>query len=370
MNLRTSFIAATVLIATTAGAATIEKRFPASPGETLEVNLRGGSIEVSGWDRGEVVVEVSVSGPETEGVEIRRSGNRVIVSEEVEGGRHRRIDVSVRVPRRFDVELDTMGGGIAVHDVEGAIEGSTMGGNLELERLGGTLSMRTHGGNVVLRDSDVDGKVVTMGGRVLIENVVGDVEGTSLGGNVEYRNVTRRDGSSTGQAVTITTMGGEVRVASAPAGAEVSTMGGNVEVESARRFVKARTMGGHIGIGAVDGWVEATTMGGDIEVAMVGDPSRGDRHVTIESKGGDVELTLPAGLDAAFDVQIIFTKNSSRDYAIRSDFPLELSTTPRWEYGHGDARRIIRGRGTSGSGKNKVVVRTVNGDVTIRRGGK
>lgn len=358
-------------IAVPVSGATVQREVEASPGERLEVSLRGGSIEITGWDRNLVSVDATVSGRDAEdaGIDVRRTAAGVSVRQQHGGRSHRgRVDLRIRVPHRFDLDLETMGGAIELENVRGTLRGRTHGGSLQLARLEGSLSMSTHGGNITLRDSVVDGSVQTMGGQVLLENVVGDVEGKSMGGNVVYRNVTRGDGSSTGKAVHITTMGGDVTVADAPAGAELSTMGGNISVASARRFVKARTMGGSIEVDAIDGWIEATTMGGDVRVSMVGNPAQGDRHVVIESKGGEVELTVPAGLDMDVDVEIAFTRNSRRDYEIRSDFPLNVTTTPEWTYGRGDPRRIIRGRGKAGSGKNKVTIRTINGDVTLRRG--
>lgn len=371
MMKKTLILLFALALAVPLSAGTVRKELEASPGERLEVSLRGGSIEIIGWDRNLVSVEATTSGPDSEeaGIDMRRTRRGVEIDQQ-HGGRasRSRIDLRIRVPQRFDLEVETMGGTIAIENVRGSLEGSTHGGNLRLSRLQGSLTMSTHGGNITLHDSTVDGSVRTMGGQVLLENVVGDVEGRSMGGDVVYRNVTRGDGSSTGKAVHITTMGGDVTVADAPAGAELTTMGGNIRVASARQFVKAKTMGGSIEIDAVDGWVEATTMGGDVRVSMTGNPAQGDRHVQIESKGGEVELTVPAGLDMDVDVEIVFTRNSRRDYEIRSDFPLSVTATPNWTYGHGDARRIIRGRGKIGSGKNKITIRTINGDVTLRRG--
>ncbi|MFN2441286.1 MAG: hypothetical protein ABR517_01245 [Thermoanaerobaculia bacterium] len=366
----------TIVILMTAAAmtaATLQKELPASAGETLSVELRGGSIEVVGSSRNTVRVDATISGKEVgdADLEVRRTRGGVEVSDR--GTRHRgnsRIHVRIEVPRSFDLDLETMGGTISVENVHGSITGKTLGGELRLARLDGELSMVTHGGNITLRDSNVDGSVRTMGGQVLLDNVSGDVKGTSMGGNVVYRNVSRPDGTSTGKSVQISTMGGHINVAEAPDGAELSTMGGNVRVRNARGFVKAKTMGGTITLDAVDGWVEATTMGGNVGVKMVGNPEQGDRHVRIDSKGGDIELSVPAGLDMDIDIQIAFTRNSSRKYEIRSDFPLQVTTSPEWDSSHGTPRRIIQGRGKSGSGKHKIVIRTINGDVKLTRGGK
>lgn len=360
---------ATIVAAGALSAASVKQQFQVSPGETLRVNLRNGSIAVTGSGGTTVSVEATVDGRgDGPGLAVRRTGKVVEVVQDL-SGRHGngRAKVKVTVPQTFDLDLQTMGGSIAVDNVRGSLSGRTMGGELVLSRLGGTLAMSTHGGNVVVRDVDAQGSVTTMGGEVLFENVRGGVKGSSMGGNVVYRNVTRGDGSSTGKAVHISTMGGAIDVAEAPDGADVETMGGDVTVGRANRFVRAKTMGGSITIGGADGWIEAATMGGNVTATMTGNPNEGDRHVTIESKGGDIELVLPAGLDAEFDVQILFTKNSKRSYDIESDFPVQASATPEWSYGKGTPHRVIQGRGKSGSGKNKVTIRTINGDVKIRK---
>ena len=358
-------------VAATLLAANFQKEVEASPGESLSVELRGGSIEVVGWNRDAVRVDATISGREVSDSDIQVRRTRRGVEIDDRGSRRRgntRVELRVQVPERFNLDLRTMGGTIAVENVSGSLEGKTMGGELRLSRLAGDLSMVTHGGNITLRDSNLNGSVKTMGGQVLLDNVSGDVKGNSMGGNVVYRNVRRPDGTSTGKSVQISTMGGEINVAEAPDGAELSTMGGNIRVQSARGFVKAKTMGGTIRLAAVDGWVDATTMGGNVEVKMVGNPSQGDRHVNIDSKGGDIELVVPAGLDMDIDIQIAFTRNSSKKYEIRSDFPLQTTTSPEWDSSHGTPRRIIQGRGKTGSAKHKIRIRTINGDVKLVKG--
>src|SRR6185436_19983527 len=162
--------------------------------------------------------------------------------------------------------------------------------------------------------------------------------GHSMGGNVEYRNVTDREGSSTGEVVKITTMGGEIDVDSAPHGAEVSTMGGDIRIHSAGEYVKAKTMGGDISIDKVDGAIKAETMGGDVDVTMVGNPAEKNRDVLLSSKGGDITLVVPAGLSMDVDIRLAYTRDSrhdSKSYRIESDFELKEERSKEWddEYG-------------------------------------
>lgn len=364
-------LAAAIAAGAGPAAADVEREISVSPGETIELDLEaGGDVKITGWSRDSVrvVAEVRRSSPAVRiDVEEMRRGVRVRSSFETHSRRQSSsIDLTIQVPERFDVDLDSMGGDFTVEDVEGTIEGETMGGDLDLRRIRGTVRLRTMGGDVTLRDADVDGSLKTMGGDVVFQDVVGDVSGSSMGGDVVYKNVRRRDGFSTGGAVVISTMGGEINVDEAPDGADVSTMGGDIHVRSAALYVKAKTMGGDLRIDEIDGWVKGTTMAGDIDVVMVGDPRRAERDVDLQSYSGDIELTVPEGLDMEIDIEIAYTKDSSRDYEIISDFPISRRETDEWDRGHGSPRRYIYGTGKVGSGANRIRIRTINGDVTLR----
>jgi DUF4097 and DUF4098 domain-containing protein YvlB len=351
-------------------AAPVEKELPFSPGEKLEIQLKsGGSINLSGWDRDRIHVVATPSRSYAGAVSIDRAGAGVKIETD-HGGRRSsgNVDLVIRVPRRLDVSLNTMGGRVRITGVEGRLSGTTMGGAVDLSRIAGNVQVTTMGGPITLRDSDVDGSLKTMGGNVLFENVIGNVTGSSMGGNVTQKNVRARDGGSDAKPMVVSTMGGNVVIDEAPAGAEASTMGGNIRIRSAREFAKAKTMGGNITIEAVEGWVDASTMGGDVEVTMTGSGRRGKRDITISSKSGNIVLTVPRDLEFVADVEIAYTANSRRSYRLTSDFPLAVTETDQWTRVSGTPTRYIRGAGRIGAGTNKLTIRTINGDVTIRRG--
>jgi hypothetical protein len=198
-------------------------------------------------------------------------------------------------------------------------------------------------------------------------HVVGNIDGSSMGGNVRMLNVTRRDGAGTGDALVIKTMGGRIDVDDAPGGAKLETMGGNVSVGRAANYVDAKTMGGDIVVGEIAGWIEASTMGGDIEVQVIqGDHD--DYHVELVSMGGEIDLSLPAGLGYSFDVELEVTRNRSGQYEIKTDFPLEIREEERSSRGRGDGpRSVIIGTGRVGDGAHVVKIRTINGNVNLRK---
>jgi hypothetical protein len=346
----------------------LERSFRVASGKKLIIDLKtGGSVVIRGWDQDEVSVQADRDGddPQTYEVEISEVSEGVRVQSRQLGNRRNyssNLKVEIKVPRRFDVAIETMGGGITIEGVEGEFTGKTMGGALNLANLKGTARLTTMGGNIILKNSDLDGSLKTMGGRVLFEDVTGDVKGTSMGGNVVYKNVKNRSGKSTGDEAHISTMGGAINLENAPAGANVHTMGGKIHIQSASKFVKAKTMGGDINIDSVDGWVEATSMAGNIAVNLTG-----EGNVTLISFKGDITLVVPAGLAMEIDIQIAYTQNSSRNFKITSDFDIRQEETEQWEYEHGSPRRYIYGRGSIGGGKNKIKIETINGNVYLKR---
>jgi len=348
-----------------------EEEIPVTAGETLRVNLdTGGSLAITGTGESRAVVRYTVSGPDAGDVKVsvlRRKGEVEINSVFREDRRHRRVrlELEIRIPRRFELKLHSMGGGITLKGIEGEIRGTTMGGSLKLSDLKGRLELKTMGGEITLRDSAVDGRVLTMGGRVLLENVSGDLDAKSMGGQVVYRNVRRDTETQNGEAIRITSMGGPIHLNQAPHGARVKTMGGDISIRRAEQFLQATTMGGDISVDAVDGWIEAVTMGGDIEVTMTGDPYRGKRDVQLVSKGGDITLTLPAELSMKLELELAYTRGQEDRYQIRSDFPLELEKSDQWDRSQGSPRRYIYGKGKNGDGKHRVVIKTINGTITL-----
>jgi len=366
-------LALPLLLAGLATAQQMERTFNIDAGKRLDLNLEtGGGITITGWDKNQVAVTANRHGRDADKIDVemdeRSSGLSIRTSHNWRRG-NGGVDFEIRVPRRFNVTLETMGGEIKITGVEGRFRGQTMGGEINLADLRGEVDLKTMGGDITLRDSSVDGEVETMGGEVYISDVTGNVKGTTMGGEVTYRNVKTggRDGAEA-REVRINTMGGDINLDDAVGGADVHTMGGEIHVRSAKDHVKAKTMGGEIVIEEIDGWVEATTMGGDVEVNMIGNPARGDRHVELSSMGGDIILTVPPGLAMKVDIEIAFTRDARESYRIESDFGIEQEVTKDWIRDNGSPRKYISGTGTIGAGTHRIKIKTVNGNVYLKRG--
>jgi DUF4097 and DUF4098 domain-containing protein YvlB len=167
-------------------------------------------------------------------------------------------------------------------------------------------------------------------------------------------------------AVQIEKAGGDVELDDAPHGAVINTGGGSITVGAAGDFVDATTGGGRIEIGPVAGSVHASTGAGDVVVTLT-DPAGREQTVEIFTGSGDVEVVLPATLDAKFEIETAYTRETAPAH-IDSTWELEHQPATGWDTHEGTARRYVRARGSAGKGRGLVRIKAVNGNVTLRRG--
>jgi DUF4097 and DUF4098 domain-containing protein YvlB len=351
-----------------------EKKFSVQSGSKLEVDLKtGGSLTISGWDKDEVLMTGRIGGRDADDCEVdaTQSGGTVRLTAAYRGHRNSRtshLEFTIHVPRRFNLDLETMGGAISLESLEGKMEGRTMGGALMLRKLAGTLRLTTMGGDITLSDSDVDGTVGSMGGDVLLDNVSGEVKATTQGGKVTQKNVRNSSSRNAKGEVTIRTMGGDINVDDAPEGTDVNTMGGDIHIRNAAHHARAKTLGGDITIDDIDGSIIATTLGGNVDVTMTGDPANGDRSADISSLGGDITLVVPAKLSMDILIELTYLNEDRGTYKISSDFPLQQEESHSSVDDKGSERNVIRGTGTINGGKNRIRIKTLNGNVHLRKG--
>ena len=159
--------------------------------------------------------------------------------------------------------------------------------------------------------------------------------------------------------------GGSIQLEDAPKGARVMTGGGAIMIGKSRGDVSAETGGGNIDLGPIEGGADATTGAGNVVISLVGERPH---PVNITSGKGSVELVLPKDANVTLDLETAYTENSSRHTKITGDWPLKVTETDEWDDSHGTPRKYVRVRQDIGRGGPVVHIRTVNGDITIKRG--
>jgi len=341
------------------------------PGGRLTLDLQtGGEVEIVGWDREQVFLHAELAGRDWRSTRAGIEGDSAdarVWARDVSGraGYSTSHRFQLRVPRRFDVGVQSGGGGITLRGVEGDFAGQTRGGSLVLKNVRGRVQLTTRGGPIEVTDSRLDGELRTNGGDVRLTNVQGNVRGYTAAGQVLRGGRNDDGGSPDGTPVRIHRAGGIISVDDAPYGADLSTGGGAITVGRARGFVKAHTGGGRILVGEVDGDVVATTGSGAVRMGLAA-PS-GERTVDVRSGSGGVTIGIPEGVGVELDVETGYTA-SSRPVSIVSDYGLPVTESRGYEsVDGGTPRRFVRMRGRVGDGRVKVKVRTVNGSVHLLR---
>ena len=371
----------------------LEDEVAASPGELLELDLdAGGSVSIQGWDRNRVQVRTRLGGDDWRDVDVRveRQSSGVVVRTRINRRGNHSTDnhFEIMVPRRFDVRISSSGGGLSVTDVEGRFSGHTGGGGFTLERLTGSAALSTGGGQIHVTDSDLSGRVSTGGGLVRLSRVRGGLRGSSGSGPVIYGeagsgsnetsdlssvNIGRGDGrisigrNSTyrGGSLVIEKAGGNVDLDAAPNGARVHTGGGDVRVGEARGDVSATTGGGDVTVGPASASVRAGTGAGEVHVIV--DRVSRDQVIEAWSGKGRIIIELPRDFEGRLELETAHTRTHEEAARIRSDFEIDREPLTDWDDREGTARRYLRATARIGRGDARVIVRTVNGEIEVRR---
>ena len=228
----------------------LEKSFEVKSGGTLYLRSDSGSIQVESHSGNLVEIEVQIKGDDADdfAVEFSKDGNDVRVVGEREGGffsHDHRVRFIVKIPKSYNVDLETGGGSIDLSDLKGSVDAHTSGGSISLGRIEG--------------DVEVD----TSGGSITVEEVAGNIDAHTSGGSIKA-NISQQPTND----CHLKTSGGSVTVYLSPEIAvdlNASTNGGRVSSEFAVNgsFNKRRIKGTINGGGPM---LELKTNGGSVRV--------------------------------------------------------------------------------------------------------
>jgi len=182
--------------------------------------------------------------------------------------------LTIRVPRRKDVEAVSLSGGVTVEGIDGTVEASSTSGAVRVS--GGrsrTIRASSRSGPVDV-DADADRvEAESLSGPVTVGGTVRDrVEATSLSGGVR-----------------VTASAGEVEAGSTSGTVEIASMRGRAEVHSVSGDVRVTGRG-----------LSGSFQTASGSVILTGDLDRGG-DLELNSHSGDVVLQLTSGASA--DIQ-------------------------------------------------------------------
>ena len=374
----------------------------------LTVDADFGSIRIESWPNDEVDVEVEkrrtgVSEDSARddfndiAVDISQRENDVDIQIDRKnrfGSDRVSVDIQVRVPESYSLDLKTSGGDIDIGDLRGDVSARTSGGDVTVGNVtDALLRVHTSGGDVTVKGGGRETKVSTSGGDIEIRDARGAVDASTSGGDITIGGTTgevsvktsggdieidRAEGNTeaitsggdikighTTGDVTAKTSGGDITVERADGELDVHTSGGDVTIGSAAGSLKAGTSGGDITISnATGGGVTAQTSGGDIEARLRSTASVLEEDWLLQSSGGELTIRIPEDLSATVEAEIHLERSwfgSDREYRIDSDFDLDEQED------EGRNRRTIRASGDINGGGSRIRLETSGGDIRIRK---
>ncbi len=262
---RSSFLLfALALTASAASEESISQQVDASPGGKLVVDVEFGTIDVTPGADDKVAldahrkVDFDDDAKEKEylsttPVTISKDGNVVTVRARGSkpkywcnfGHSETHGQYTIHVPKKFETDLHTDGGDVAVSEIAGNTTVKTSGGKLMFKHLEGNLSANTSGGSIGLEDCRGPSKVETSGGDITVADGTGTLDARTAGGRIEVRNFS-----------------GDT---------EVKTSGGNLNLQRITGKIVGKTSGGSINASIpadVVGDVNLQTSAGNIDVSL------------------------------------------------------------------------------------------------------
>jgi DUF4097 and DUF4098 domain-containing protein YvlB len=272
----------------------IEKSFDVRPGGLLNLDSRIGSVNVEGWDNGEVRVKIEVEGRDRdiEDIEfhIESSINGVDIRADIprsrslfgDWGRGIRVKYTINVPFEYDLKIRTAGGAIAMTSVDGTIDARTSGGGINAENLSGAIDLTTSGGGVRVSTLRGDISLKTSGGSITVEGAYGMLEARTSGGPIRLSEIDAQvDARTSGGGITVSAIGENK-------GINLRTSGGGISVtlpESIRANLNARTSGGRVSTDFPI-TVQGTVSGSSLEGTING----GGPEISLRTSGGSIRI--------------------------------------------------------------------------------
>ncbi len=183
----------------------VKRAFKVAPGGHLELEMDRGNLEVTTTAESAVYVEVI----RTLQTESREEAERLLTNHQLtfeqegaslhiksqlsEDGGWRlwkrkqvqiRVEIRMRVPRRFNVTFAAGAGNVEIRDLEGTVSGETGAGNVTLRNLRGPVQIRTGAGNVEVTELAGHLEAETGAGNITVKGLQGSADVETGAGNI------------------------------------------------------------------------------------------------------------------------------------------------------------------------------------------
>ena len=226
------FVVIGTSLATAAVAEDINKTLDADKNARVNVSNLAGSVEVSGWDRGQVEVSGEL-GDDVENFIFERDGKQVTIKVKAPDRSWGKKDVSsdlvIRVPTGSSLNVATVSADIEVEGVTGEQDLQGVSGDIVTEGFAADISAATVSGDVEVSGSgkDAEWDLSSVSGDVTGDDLAGAVDAEVVSGDVEIN-------GGTFERVRLETVNGDIVLIAGlrtDGKIDIDTVNGGVEVE-------------------------------------------------------------------------------------------------------------------------------------------
>ena len=268
----------------------LEKSFNVSQNQTLTLSADGGDVELSAWDKSEVLIQIFGKNKVKRYFNFDFSQNADGVKFDSDQRRHSwfnffssiSIYYKITVPKKFNITAKTAGGDILISAISGNIELKTSGGDIKVVNSTGEISSHTSGGNIQLLSCTGNTNSVTSGGDINGKNLIGNFFAKTSGGDISASIKNGKVESKTSGGDITINVDGENR------GISASTSGGDISIKLAPQMkadIKLRAVGGDI-----DRSLENLTVEQASSSKFYGKLNGGGNLIECKTSGGDISI--------------------------------------------------------------------------------
>jgi hypothetical protein len=220
-----------------------ERNFQIAPGKYLKVDASSGSLSVTSWNKNEVNIKILGNEKAEDKIKFKFHAD----DDEVELIAQRKhwlfdwfssgikLHYEIKVPRKFNLNVETGGGSIYTADISGKMNLSTSGGSIKFENVIGEFDASTSGGSITGNNFKGDLDASTSGGSLSFTGSDSKIKATTSGGGIylDYEGVNK--------GIYLSTSGGGIKIILPEdfnASAELYTSGGRVSCELTANHAK------------------------------------------------------------------------------------------------------------------------------------
>lgn len=278
----------------------IEKSFQVGPGGALIFDADIGNVEIITGNSDQLRVEytlefkvktaeeatalqqkLTIEMGQTDGKNVK-VGVRFAADREDRDRNKVRLDFRITMPRKFNLDLRTVGSG-KVGDLDGTVKASILGGSLALGNVTGPVTATTKGGSLALGDVGGDLEARASGGSVKAGRVKGKALAVAEGGTVTLQEA--------GELTEATAHGGSVKasISNPPRTAcKITANAGSIDLQLPASA--AVTVDASCTAGVISSELPVAGNGGGERTRLKGDINGGGPALVLRATAGSIHL--------------------------------------------------------------------------------